>query len=117
MGERGASGPRVDLRRRGTRVPVTLARRSPRPQPRPSRETLASVVSVLRRVDAAPLGNVRVAPAVAMARLGPAAVGGQDLLNGYVRPPGVAPLPGVDLTMAVAGNLPGDNLEFLNAGH
>jgi len=85
-----SSGAVVDLRRRGYRIPVTLARRTVRSQPRPSRETLATVISVLRRVDAAPLGNVRVDPAVAMALLAQAAVGGKDVLMGYVDAAGVA---------------------------
>jgi len=85
-----SSGAIVDLRRRGSRVPMTLIRRMMRSQPRPSRETLAMVVSVLRRVDAAPLGNVRVDPAVAMALLQQAAVHGKDVLMGYVDAAGVA---------------------------
>ena len=85
-----SSGAIVDLRRRGSRVPVTLARRTPRPQPRLSRDALVRVVSVLRRVDAAPLGNVRVDPAVAIALLAQAAVGGKDVLMGYVDAAGVA---------------------------
>jgi len=85
-----SSGAIVDLRRRGSRVTMTLIRRMMRSQPRPSRETLATVVSVLRRVDAAPLGNVRVDPAVAMALLHQAAVHGKDVLMGYVDAAGVA---------------------------
>jgi hypothetical protein len=85
-----SSGAIVDLRRRGSRVHTMLIRRLPRSQPRPSRETLATVVSVLRRVDAAPLGNVRVDPAVAMALLQQAAVHGKDVLMGYVDAAGVA---------------------------
>ena len=85
-----SSGAIVDLRRRGSRVPMALVRRQARSQPRPSRETLATVVSVLRRVDAAPLGNVRVDPGVAMALLAQAAVHGKDVLMGYVDAAGVA---------------------------
>ena len=85
-----SSGAIVDLRRRGSRVAVTMTRRPLRAQPRPSRETLTTVVSVLRRVDAAPLGNIRVDPAVAMALLAQAAVGGKDVLMGYVDAAGVA---------------------------
>jgi hypothetical protein len=85
-----SSGAIVDLRRRGSRVPITLIRRLMRSQPKPSRETLATVVSVLRRVDAAPLGNVRVDPAVAMALLQQAAIHGKDVLMGYVDAAGVA---------------------------
>jgi hypothetical protein len=85
-----SSGAIVELRRRGSRVAVTMIRRPLRAQPRPSRETLTTVVSVLRRVDAAPLGNVRVDPAVAIALLAQAAVGGKDVLMGYVDAAGVA---------------------------
>ncbi|MGB2812654.1 MAG: helicase-associated domain-containing protein, partial [Mycobacterium sp.] len=85
-----SSGAIVDLRRRGYRIPVTYPRRVLRTQSRPSRETLATVISVLRRVDAAPLGKVRVDPAVAMALLAQAAVGGKDVLMGYVDAAGVA---------------------------
>jgi len=85
-----SSGAIVELRRRGSRVAVTMIRRPLRAQPRPSRETLTTVVSVLRRVDAAPLGNIRVDPAVAIALLAQAAVGGKDVLMGYVDAAGVA---------------------------
>lgn len=85
-----SSGAIVDLRRRGSRVSATMIRRGLRAQPRPSRETLTTVVSVLRRIDAAPLGNARVDPAVAIALLAQAAVGGKDVLMGYVDAAGVA---------------------------
>ena len=85
-----SSGAIVELRRRGSRVAVTMMRRPLRAQARPSRETLTTVVSVLRRVDAAPLGNARVDPAVAIALLAQAAVGGKDVLMGYVDAAGVA---------------------------
>jgi hypothetical protein len=85
-----SSGAIVDLRRRGARVPVNPVRRSLRPVSRPSPETLAAVVSVLRRVDSSPLGGMRVDPAVAMALLQQAAVHGKDVLIGYVDAAGVA---------------------------
>jgi predicted DNA-binding transcriptional regulator YafY len=53
-------------------------------------ESLATVVSVLRRVDSAPLSGMRVDPAVAIALLQQAAVLGTDVLIGYVDAAGVA---------------------------
>jgi predicted DNA-binding transcriptional regulator YafY len=85
-----SSGAVVDLRRRGSRVPPNPARRPLRAPNRPSPESLATVVSVLRRVDSAPLGGARVDPAVAMALLHQAAVHGKDVLMGYVDAAGVA---------------------------
>ncbi len=85
-----SSGAIVDLRRRGARVPVNPVRRTLRPVSRPSPDTLAAVVSVLRRVDSSPLGGMRVDPAVAMALLQQAAVHGKDVLIGYVDAAGVA---------------------------
>lgn len=85
-----SSGAIVDLRRRGARVPVSPVRRAPRAHGRPNPESLATVVSVLRRVDSAPLSGMRVDPAVAMALLQQAAVHGKDVLMGYVDAAGVA---------------------------
>jgi hypothetical protein len=85
-----SSGAIVDLRRRGSRVPVNPVRRPLRAPNRPNPESLATVVAVLRRVDSAPLGGARVDPAVAMALLHQAAVHGKDVLMGYVDAAGVA---------------------------
>lgn len=85
-----SSGAIVDLRRRGARVPVNPVRRPARATPRPTADTLAAVVSVLRRVDSSPLGGMRIDPAVAMALLQQAAVHGKDVLIGYVDAAGVA---------------------------
>jgi hypothetical protein len=85
-----SSGAVVDLRRRGVRVPGNPVRRSLRALSRPNPESLAGVVSVLRRVGASPLGGMRVDPAVAMALLQQAAVHGKDVLIGYVDAAGVA---------------------------
>lgn len=85
-----SSGAVVDLRRRGARVPGNPIRRPLRAPSRPSPESLATVVSVLRRVDSAPLGGMRVDPAVAMALLQQAAVHGKDVLIGYVDAAGVS---------------------------
>jgi DhnA family fructose-bisphosphate aldolase class Ia len=48
-------------------VPANPVRRQLRAPNRPHPESLATVVSVLRRVDSAPLGTARLDPAVAMA--------------------------------------------------
>lgn len=85
-----SSGAIVDLRRRDARVPANPVRRLLRTPSRPSSESLATVVSVLRRVDASPLTGMRVDPAVAIALLQQAAVLGQDVLIGYVDAAGVA---------------------------
>ena len=90
-----SSGAIVDLRRRGARVPGNPVRRTVRAHNRPNPESLATVVSVLRRWTL-PLGGMRVDPAVAMALLQQAAVHGKDVLMGYVdaagwRPSGSSP--------------------------
>ena len=86
-----SSGAIVDLRRRGARVPINPVRRPTAGRHnRPNAESLATVVSVLRRVDSAPLDGMRVDPAVAMALLHQAAVHGKDVLMGYVDAAGVA---------------------------
>jgi len=85
-----SAGAIIDLRRRGARVPTNPMRKPMRTHTRPSAESLATVVSVLRRIDSAPLGGMRVDPAVAMALLQQAAVHGKDVLIGYVDAAGVA---------------------------
>ena len=86
-----SSGAIVDLRRRGARVPAVVPlRRLYRSQPKPSPETLAAVVSMLRRVLDAPLGGARIDPTVAIALLQQAAVHGKDVLMGYGDAAGVA---------------------------
>ncbi|MFM9034683.1 MAG: helicase-associated domain-containing protein [Mycobacterium sp.] len=85
-----SSGAVVDLRRRRARLPASLVRRTARAVPKPNPESLATVVSVLRRVDSSPAGGLRVDPAVAMALLQQAAVLGTDVLIGYVDAAGVA---------------------------
>jgi hypothetical protein len=85
-----SSGSIVDLRRRGARVPAPLHRRVFRALSNPSTETLASVVSVLRRVDSSPFANVRLDPAVSMALLQQAAMEHKDVVIGYVDAAGVA---------------------------
>ncbi|MCV7179374.1 helicase-associated domain-containing protein [Mycolicibacterium sphagni] len=86
-----SSGAIVDLRRHGARVSAPVHRRLFRALPKPSQETLASVVAVLRRVDSsAPFANVRLDPAVSMALLQQAAMEHKDVVIGYVDAAGVA---------------------------
>ncbi len=85
-----SSGAIVDVRPRGARVPTPQQRRPNRPAPRPSSETLNAVVSVLRKVTAAPFGNIRVDPAVAMSLLQRAAKNQDTLVIGYLDAAGVA---------------------------
>jgi hypothetical protein len=85
-----SSGAIVDVRPRGARVPTPQQRRPYRPPPRPSSETLNAVVSVLRKVTAAPFGNIRVDPAVTMSLLQRAARDQDTLVIGYLDAAGVA---------------------------
>jgi len=85
-----SSGAIVDLRRRGARVAGAPTRRLYRSLARPGPETLAAVVSVLRRVESAAPDNMRIEPAVAIALLHQAVVHGTDVLIGYVDAAGVA---------------------------
>ena len=85
-----SSGAIVDLRRRGARVAAVPVRRLFRSLTKPAPETLAAVVSMLRRVHSSPLGGARVDPAVAMALLQQAAVHGKQVLIGYVDAAGIA---------------------------
>ncbi|WP_322857146.1 helicase-associated domain-containing protein [Mycobacterium shigaense] len=85
-----ASGAIVDVRPLGARVATPQQRRPYRPTPRPSSDTLNAVVSVLRKVTAAPFGNNRVDPAVTMSLLQRAARDQETLLIGYLDPAGVA---------------------------
>jgi hypothetical protein len=85
-----SSGAIVDIRPRGARVATPQQRRPYRPAPRPSPETLDAVISVLRKVTAAPFGNIRVDPAVAMSLLQRAAREQETLVIGYLDAAGVA---------------------------
>jgi hypothetical protein len=85
-----SSGAIVDLQQRGARVLGPQYRRTFRAPPKPSPDTLAAVVSMLRRVDSAPFANVRLDPAVAMALLQQAAMEHKDVVIGYVDAAGVA---------------------------
>jgi hypothetical protein len=85
-----SSGSIVDVRPRGARVPTPQRRRPYRPPPRPSSETLNAVISVLRKVTAAPFGNIRVDPAVTMSLLQRAAKEQDTLVIGYLDAAGVA---------------------------
>jgi predicted DNA-binding transcriptional regulator YafY len=85
-----ASGTIVDIRSRGSRVPVQGRRRVFRPAPTPSAQTLSAIVAVLRRVAATPAGNTRLDPGVAITQLQEAAQRQTSVVIGYVDPAGVA---------------------------
>ena len=85
-----STGAIVDVRSRGARVPAPQNRRPYRPSPRPSSDTLNAVVGVLRKLTAAPFGNARVDPAVAMSLLQRAAKEQRTVLIGYLDAAGVA---------------------------
>ncbi|MGF2947157.1 helicase-associated domain-containing protein, partial [Mycobacterium sp. Lab-001] len=85
-----STGSIVDVRPRGARVATPHRRRPYRPAPLPSAETLDAVVSVLRKVTAAPFGKIRVDPAVAMSLLQRAAKDQETLVIGYLDAAGVA---------------------------
>ncbi|BBX95057.1 helicase-associated domain-containing protein [Mycobacterium lacus] len=85
-----STGAIVDVRTRGARVPAPHQRRPYRPLARPGRETLNALVSVLRRVTAAPFGTIRVDPAVTMSLLQRAAKDDATVLIGYLDAAGVA---------------------------
>jgi len=85
-----SSGSIVDVRPRGARVPTPQRRRPYRSAPRPSSKTLNAVVSVLRKITAAPFGNIRIDPAVTMSLLQRAARDQDTLVIGYLDAAGVA---------------------------
>jgi hypothetical protein len=85
-----SSGTIVDIRARGARVPTPQHRRALRPIPRPSRETISAIVSVLRKVTAAPFANIRVDAATAMSLLHEAVRDGTTVVIGYLDAAGVA---------------------------
>jgi hypothetical protein len=86
-----STGAIVDIRARGARVPVPPGRRrSYRPAPTPSLQTLGAIVAVLRKVAAAPTGGMRLDPAVAISQLQEAAHHQASVVIGYVDPAGVA---------------------------
>lgn len=85
-----ASGAIVDLRSRGARVPAPGRRRVYRPASTPTGQTLGAIVAVLRRVAAAPAGNMRLDPGVAITQLQEAALQQTSVVIGYVDPAGVA---------------------------
>jgi hypothetical protein len=85
-----STGAIVDVRTRGARVPAPKQRRPYRPPARPTGDTLNAVVAVLRKVTAAPFGNIRVDPAVAMSLLQRAARDQETLVIGYLDAAGVA---------------------------
>lgn len=100
-----STGTIVDIRTRGARVPAPQQRRTYRPMPRPSSDTLSAVVAVLRKVSTAPFANVRVDPAVAMSLLQRAARDGTTVVIGYVDAAGVATQRVVTPVAVVGGQL------------
>jgi hypothetical protein len=85
-----SSGAIVDVRPRGARVAAPQQRRTYRPMRRPNSESLNAVVAVLRKVTAAPFGNIRVDPAATMSLLQRAAKEQDTLVIGYLDAAGVA---------------------------
>jgi len=85
-----SSGSIVDIRQRGSRVPAPVVRRVFRPPTKPNPDTLAAVISVLRRVDSSPFGGVRMDSGLAMALLHQAVVQHKTVVMGYVDAAGVA---------------------------
>jgi hypothetical protein len=85
-----SSGSIVDLRQRGARVPVPVHRRAYRPLPKPSTETIAAMVAILRRVDSSPFRGDRIDSGLAMTLLQQAAIRQQTVVMGYVDAAGVA---------------------------
>lgn len=85
-----SSGAIVDIRSRGARVAAPPRRRVYRPAPVPTGQTLSAIVAVLRRVAAAPAGNMRLDPGVAITQLQEAAQRQTSVVIGYVDPAGVA---------------------------
>jgi hypothetical protein len=85
-----SSGAIVDVRPRGARVATPQQRRPYRPVRRPNSESLNAVVAVLRKVTAAPFGNLRVDPAATMTLLQRAAREQDTLVIGYLDAAGVA---------------------------
>ncbi|OBK76002.1 helicase-associated domain-containing protein [Mycobacterium sp. 1164985.4] len=86
-----STGTIVDIRARGARVPAPPGRRRTyRLAPTPTSQTLGAIVSVLRKVAAAPTGGLRLDPAVAISQLQEAAHTQASVVIGYVDPAGVA---------------------------
>lgn len=87
-----SSGTIVDLRARGVRVPTPSTTLTPsfRASHLPNPQTLAGIVSVLRRVASAPFENIRIDTAVAMALLQQAVRDEASVVLGYVDAAGVA---------------------------
>lgn len=86
-----STGTIVDIRARGARVPTPPGRRRTyRPAPVPTNQTLSAIVAVLRKVAAAPTAGMRLDPAVAISQLHEAAHQQASVVIGYVDPAGVA---------------------------
>lgn len=85
-----STGTIVDIRARGARVPAPSGRRHYRQASKPTSQTLAAIVAVLRKVAAAPSTGMRLDPAVAIMELQHAAHHQTSVVIGYVDPAGVA---------------------------
>jgi XPB/Ssl2-like helicase family protein len=85
-----STGAIVDIRARGARVPAPPGRRRAHRPPTPTSQTLGAIVAVLRKVDSAAFGSVRLDPAVAISQLQEAAHLQSSVVIGYVDPAGVA---------------------------
>jgi predicted DNA-binding transcriptional regulator YafY len=86
-----STGTIVDIRARGARVPTPPGRRRTyRPAPVPTNQTLSAIVAVLRKVAATPSASMRLDPAVAISQLHEAAHQQESVVIGYVDPAGVA---------------------------
>jgi hypothetical protein len=85
-----SSGSIVDIRQRGARVPAPIHRRAYRPLPKPSTETIAAMVGILRRLDSSPFRGDRIDSGLAMTLLQQAAIRQQTVVMGYVDAAGVA---------------------------
>ncbi len=83
-----STGAIVDIRARGARVPVPPRRRTYRPTPSPTSQTLGAIVAVLRKVATTP--SSRLDPTVAISQLQEAAHLQSSVVIGYVDPAGVA---------------------------
>src|SRR3954468_15100729 len=85
-----STGTIVDIRARGARVPAPSGRRRAHRPQTPTSQTLGAIVAVLRKVDSASFGSMRLDPSVAISQLQEAAHMQSSVVIGYVDPAGVA---------------------------
>ncbi|MDI3315400.1 MAG: helicase C-terminal domain-containing protein [Mycobacterium sp.] len=84
-----SSGAVVNVRSRGARIATPRRRRTPRTTPRPGRETLNAIVTVLRRVSTAPFTASNGESPDAMSQLAQAVRQKAAVVIGYVDSAGV----------------------------